>query len=158
VKSYYDIGAANERVAQLRPLLLSLKADRDAIAAARLRLDDLRAPDGRPQADDGNRHAENGNGHADDGSRQADDGSRQAEFERVQQEVMAVVQRMEAAVRQIDDWGVTLRDIRSGLVDFPALVSGRPIWLCWKLGERDIGWWHDLEAGMAGRKPLIDLE
>jgi hypothetical protein len=150
VKSYYDIGAANERVAQLRPLLLSLKADRDAIAAAQKRLEDLRAADGGRQTD--------GDRGADGGSRRAISGDRQAEFERVQQEVVAVIQRMEAAVRQIDDWGVTLRDIGSGLVDFPALVSGRPIWLCWKLGERDISWWHDLESGMAGRKPLIELE
>ena len=44
------------------------------------------------------------------------------------------------------------------LVDFPALANGRPIWLCWKLGEDDIAWWHELEAGVAGRRPLIDLE
>ena len=65
---------------------------------------------------------------------------------------------MEAAVRQIDAWGVTLRDIGAGLVDFPALANGRPIWLCWRLGEADIAWWHELEAGVAGRRPLIDLE
>ena len=65
---------------------------------------------------------------------------------------------MERAVRQIDAWDVTLRDISTGLVDFPALASGRPIWLCWKLGEDDIAYWHELEAGIAGRKPLIELE
>ena len=65
---------------------------------------------------------------------------------------------MEAAVRRIDDWGIALRDIGSGLVDFPALANGRPIWLCWKLGEGDIAWWHELQAGVAGRRPLIELE
>ena len=39
-----------------------------------------------------------------------------------------------------------------------ALASGRPIWLCWKLGEHDIAWWHELEAGVAGRRALIELE
>ena len=74
------------------------------------------------------------------------------------EELTLVVRRMAAAVRQIDAWGITLRDISAGLVDFPALANGRPIWLCWRLGEADIAWWHELEAGVAGRKPLIDLE
>jgi hypothetical protein len=65
---------------------------------------------------------------------------------------------MTGTVRQIDAWGIMLRDIGTGLVDFPALASGRPIWLCWRLGEADIAWWHELEAGVAGRRPLIDLE
>ena len=65
---------------------------------------------------------------------------------------------MEAAVTQIDTWGVTLRDIKTGLVDFPALANGRPIWLCWKLGEDDIAWWHELDTGIAGRKSLMELE
>ena len=69
-----------------------------------------------------------------------------------------IVRRMEQTVRQIDAWGVTLRDIGTGLVDLPALANGRPIWLCWKLGEDDIAWWHELDAGIAGRKPLIELE
>ncbi|MGZ8502421.1 MAG: DUF2203 family protein, partial [Candidatus Limnocylindrales bacterium] len=40
----------------------------------------------------------------------------------------------------------------------PALVAGRQVWLCWQLGEGSIGWWHELEDGFAGRRPLIDLE
>jgi len=68
------------------------------------------------------------------------------------------VRSMEQAVRQIDAWGVTLRDIGTGLVDLPALANGRPIWLCWKLGEDDLAYWHELDAGVAGRKPLIELE
>jgi hypothetical protein len=69
-----------------------------------------------------------------------------------------VVRRMERAVRRMDAWGITLRDVGSGLVDFPALVNGRPIWLCWRLGEDHITFWHELDAGIAGRRPLIDLE
>jgi hypothetical protein len=74
------------------------------------------------------------------------------------QALVAVVGRMEAFVRRIDAWGISLRDIGTGLVDFPALANGRPIWLCWKLGEGDIAWWHELQAGIAGRRPLIELE
>ena len=46
-----------------------------------------------------------------------------------------IVSQMEAAVQQLDDWDVTLRDIGSGLIDFPALANGRPIWLCWRLED-----------------------
>jgi hypothetical protein len=130
VTTYYALSAANERLAELRPLLTSLRADRDAVAASQERLQRLR----RAQGD------------------------QHAELTREQEQVVAAVRRMEAAVRQVDLWGVTLRDISSGLVDFPALANGRPIWLCWRLGEGDIAWWHDLEAGLAGRRPLIELE
>jgi len=116
VTSYFDLSAANDRLADLRPLLTGLRKDRDAIARSRPSLEQPGAAE------------------------------------------PAILARMEAAVRQIDAWGITLRDIATGLVDFPALASGRPIWLCWKLGEDDIAWWHELETGLAGRRPLIELE
>jgi hypothetical protein len=130
VSSYYELGAANDRIAELRPLLAALREDRDAIASAQVRLRRLAASD-EPD---------------------------RAELEREREAVTVVVRRMEQAVRQIDRWGITLRDIGTGLVDFPALANGRPIWLCWKLGEDDIAYWHELDAGIAGRKPLIELE
>ena len=53
--------------------------------------------------------------------------------------------------------GITLRDIERGLIDFPALVGGRQVWLCWQLGETDVGFWHELETGFGSRRPLIEL-
>jgi hypothetical protein len=130
VATYFDLSAANARIAELRPLLVGLRVDRDAAARSQRHLEQMRV---------------NGdNGHA--------------ELEREQEALTVLVRRMAATVRQIDAWGITLRDIGAGLVDFPALASGRPIWLCWRLGEGDIAWWHELEAGVAGRRPLIDLE
>ncbi|MGD8486328.1 MAG: DUF2203 domain-containing protein [Chloroflexota bacterium] len=128
--SYYELDAANDRVAELRPLLSRLRDDRDAVAAAQLRLQQLASTEDADRAD----------------------------LEREREAIVAIVRRMEAAVRQIDAWGVTLRDIGTGLVDLPALANGRPIWLCWRLGEDDIAYWHELDAGIAGRKPLIELE
>jgi hypothetical protein len=130
VTSYFDLSAANARVVDLRPLLVALRDDRDAVASSQERLERMRASD--------------------------DD--QHTELAREQERLTLVVRRMASTVRQIDAWGITLRDIGSGLVDFPALANGRPIWLCWRLGEADIAWWHELEAGVAGRKPLIDLE
>ncbi len=134
--SYYDLATANERVNELRPLLAALRDDRDSIAASQRRVRLLAA----------------------DGSANLAEEERAAQLEREREQMTETVRRMERTVRQIDAWGITLRDIGSGLVDFPALASGRPIWLCWKLGEDDIAWWHELEAGIAGRKPLIELE
>ena len=47
--------------------------------------------------------------------------------------------------------------ISTGLLDFPALVSGRQVWLCWRLGETGIGYWHAHDEGFAGRRPLANL-
>jgi hypothetical protein len=51
---------------------------------------------------------------------------------------------------------IVLRDLDRGLVDFPALREGREIYLCWEEGEPAIGFWHEPEAGFAGRRPLGD--
>ncbi len=71
--------------------------------------------------------------------------------------MQGLIDQMAAGVARIDALGLTLRDIERGLVDFPALVSGRQVWLCWQPGEGSIGWWHDLETGFDGRQPLADL-
>lgn len=56
---------------------------------------------------------------------------------------------------ELETLGVQLKDQERGLIDFPSLRDGRVVLLCWHLGEGDqIEWWHDLEAGFAGRQPL----
>lgn len=132
MSQFYDLGAANDRVVELRPLLEALRADREIVAETQRRLEQLRSPSGN--------------------------GVQSAELDARRGEMGRTIRRMEAAVRQIDAWGIALREISTGLVDFPALVNGRPVWLCWRLGEGDIAWWHDLEAGIAGRRPLIEME
>ena len=54
----------------------------------------------------------------------------------------------------IEQSGIVLRDIDRGLVDFPALVEDREVYLCWELGEDEVAYWHDLDAGYGGREPL----
>ena len=61
-------------------------------------------------------------------------------------------------VRALGDLGVIVKDLDTGLVDFPALRDGRPVYLCWRLGEPSIAWWHEIEAGFAGRLPLDEEE
>jgi hypothetical protein len=57
---------------------------------------------------------------------------------------------------QIETWGVVVRDLDSGICDFLAEREGRDVYLCWQLGEERIGFWHELEAGFAGRQPIDD--
>jgi hypothetical protein len=54
----------------------------------------------------------------------------------------------------IEESGIVLRDIDRGLVDFPAVIDGREVYLCWELGEDDVAYWHDLDSGYRGREPL----
>ncbi len=51
--------------------------------------------------------------------------------------------------------GIVIRDVDRGLIDFPAIRDGEEVYLCWELGEDDVSWWHELDAGFGGRQPLI---
>jgi hypothetical protein len=71
----------------------------------------------------------------------------EAEFERGQ----VRMREYEQELRQI---GVELKDCFTGLIDFPALRNGRPVYLCWRMDEPAVAYWHELEAGFAGRQRL----
>lgn len=64
------------------------------------------------------------------------------------------VQRIKDVVAEIDATGVQVKDIDMGLLDFPCVVGGNTILLCWKMGEDKITHWHGVEEGYAGRKPI----
>jgi hypothetical protein len=68
-----------------------------------------------------------------------------------------LVQEGEAVARcveRLDHLGVLVKDLDRGLVDFPALRAGEEVLLCWQVGEDEVAYWHGLEEGFAGRKPL----
>jgi hypothetical protein len=71
--------------------------------------------------------------------------------------MQGLIDQMQAGVARLVEMDITLRDIATGLIDFPALVSGRPIWLCWRLGERDVAHWHPHDEGFETRRPLSEL-
>jgi hypothetical protein len=62
--------------------------------------------------------------------------------------------RLDALVHSIQDLGILIKDINSGLIDFPALKENREVYLCWKYGEDDIQFWHEIEDGFAGRQSI----
>jgi hypothetical protein len=69
-------------------------------------------------------------------------------------------ERAEAAVtvslafESLEELDVLVRDIERGIVDFPTLMAGREVYLCWHVGEREISHWHELDSGFAGRRPV----
>lgn len=60
------------------------------------------------------------------------------------------------AIQEIEYMGVHVKDLRTGLVDFPYDRDGRIVYLCWRPDEDEISWWHEMDAGFAGRQPLTD--
>jgi hypothetical protein len=62
--------------------------------------------------------------------------------------------RLQAAIAGLQDREIVLRDLDRGLVDFPAIRGEREVYLCWVEGEDEIAYWHDLDAGFAGRQEL----
>jgi len=61
---------------------------------------------------------------------------------------------MQRMVLTIQGSGIVLRDIDRGLIDFPSIRDGQEVYLCWELGEDQVAWWHELDAGYGGRQPL----
>ena len=63
-------------------------------------------------------------------------------------------ERLDILVHSILDTGAQIKDINTGLLDFSALKDGREVYLCWKYGEGEIAFWHEVDAGYAGRQPI----
>jgi hypothetical protein len=77
-----------------------------------------------------------------------------AELATLEHEVNEAAQNLAASIGEVQALGVLVKDLDSGLVDFPARREGEDVLLCWQLGEDEIAFWHGLEEGFAGRKPL----
>jgi hypothetical protein len=141
VAEFYDFDRANARIPELRETLLTLRSLREDLVVARDRIVELNAPAlagatvaAAPPTPDADQ-----------------------ETQRLRMRMQGLFDQMQAAVLQIDDWGIQLRDVETGLVDFPALVSGRPVWLCWRLGEDVVSWWHEQSEGFDARRRIADL-
>ena len=69
-------------------------------------------------------------------------------------EVLHEFRRVENGVRDLQEIGCQLKDMSIGLVDFPSLRDGEEVLLCWKYGEPEVSYWHDLQSGYQGRQRL----
>ena len=61
---------------------------------------------------------------------------------------------LQTVATEIDSKGCQIKDLEGGLIDFPTVWEGREVFLCWKIGELEVGFWHEIDAGFAGRQPL----
>jgi hypothetical protein len=79
----------------------------------------------------------------------ADDASR-----RLQRETQALAADIQTSLAELAALGIECKSLDDGLIDFPALVDGAPAFLCWKVGEDEVAWWHRRDAGFGGRQPI----
>jgi hypothetical protein len=85
--------------------------------------------------------------------RNADQGETE-EQEELRVEVDRIAQRINEFIDELSSVGCVFKGFDGGLVDFHSRLHGRDILLCWRLGETEIGWWHEVDTGYAGRQPL----
>ena len=121
---YFTLAEANAIVRMIRPMLAQIIQIRQVIVE--------RQPDVWPVVE---KAAGNG------GSRAAG-------------ELVQEFSRLDRLVREIAATGAIVKDINTGLVDFPALHEGREVYLCWKYGEEQIDFWHEVDGGFSGRQPI----
>jgi hypothetical protein len=142
VSRFYSLDAANALVPDLAVVIGRLREQRDELVGLR---DAYRDREGVVLGDVIAELPEGDEADAD------------PELRRLRLRMRGIVDQMQADVAWLDEREIVLRDIGTGLVDFPALVSGRQVWLCWRSGESVIGFWHNVDEGFAGRRPLQAL-
>jgi hypothetical protein len=157
VATFYTIDSANARVPEVREILLLLRTQREELLRLRSRLIELGVEEAEatPHDREDARAGRPETAAERETARPAVAPDEEARLIRLR--MQGVVDQMQASVARLETWSIALRDIQSGLIDFPALASGRQIWLCWRLGEGDIDWWHGVDEGFAGRRRLADL-
>ena len=121
---YFTLHEANETLNEIRPLMDEIQAIRQAILKKK--------PEAWPAIE-----KSVGNGG-----------------NRALSNMVKDFEKLDLLVHQIQDLNVLIKDLNLGLLDFPALKDGREVYLCWQYGEGEIAFWHDVEAGFAGRQPI----
>lgn len=128
---YFTPDEANAELEEVRPLVEQLVATRLEHTAALERQEEL---EGKIRGNGG--------------------GIPPAELAQATAEVDGIARQLARIVDEIAGRGAQVKDLDSGLIDFPALRRGETVLLCWQLGEDEIGWWHRIDDGFAGRRPL----
>ena len=155
---FYGIDEANEALPDVERILLDLRDQRvelirlrDAVLAASNRGEGV----GDAGGDAEDRAEDRTTPSGDDPDARDPEAAAARRLMRLR--MQGLIDQMQAGVTRLVEREVTLREIEAGLIDFPALANGRQIWLCWRLGEGDIEWWHELDDGFPGRRRLTEL-
>lgn len=77
-----------------------------------------------------------------------------APMQAAREEAGRLAERIDRCLRELEGIGCLFKGFDAGLVDFYSLRNDRPVFLCWRLGEDRIEWWHEIETGFAGRQPI----
>jgi hypothetical protein len=85
---------------------------------------------------------------------EAPDPAPEAELDAVLADFESAQEQMHAYEQELKELQVEIKDYQTGLIDFPARMDGRDVYLCWRLGEPEVAHWHELNAGFAGRQKL----
>ncbi len=128
---YFTVEEANEALAEVRPLTEELVSHRRALVELQERQAALTT---RISGNGGNVEP--------------------SELQEVQERLDEEVAGIARCVARIHELGAQVKDLDEGLVDFPALRGGEEVLLCWRLGEDEIEFWHGLDEGFSGRRPL----
>lgn len=126
----FTLEEASAQLPRLREILLEMQEKKPALDALREELAKLG-------------HTASGNGHL---------VGKEAAGKRKQAD--ALVDRLNELMSEITEIGCEIKGVEQGLIDFRAERDGRIVYLCWRLGEDEIGFWHELDHGYAGREPL----
>jgi len=73
-------------------------------------------------------------------------------------EIAKLIGQVKGWVDEINGYGCVCKGVEQGLVDFPCMFGAEVVYLCWQIGEPNVGFWHRIEDGFAGRRPLLDGE
>ncbi len=74
--------------------------------------------------------------------------------EELERQALALARELDGYQRELEQLGIQLKDRRLGLVDYPSEIGGRTVLLCWRFGEPEVQFWHEVDSGYAGRQPL----
>lgn len=126
-RASYTIEEANALVSQVRAVLLQLAVEQRRLDAAHAEMHRQIESNGNPAA--------------------------ATEASRSETEVGQIREGMRTLLLHLAELGVELRDVEMGLVDFPAVRDGVPVWLCWRLSDPRVEFWHGTDEGYATRRP-----
>lgn len=79
----------------------------------------------------------------------------QEELQHIQEELERDQERLQGYADELNQLGVFLKDLRVGLIDFPCWMDDHEVYLCWRLGEPEVAFWHEIDAGFQGRQKLL---
>ena len=134
-KKYFTIEEANNALPLVRAIVTDIVAKYREVSDRKARLDQIR--DSRKDKD------------------RARNDLYGEELVQVEEELEQEVVRLQEFIDELEALGVELKDISRGLIDFWSIMDGREVYLCWLLGEEEVGHWHELDAGFAGRQSLL---